>query len=128
MFFFDRPSQKHLEAALNDLKVAIDDVAGCISEAEGQMFNLLGQSTPQTTTPKYGSAAGGSGKRPTPIASCEGKATPVSTNPLVNRARLLEKYGTPPALTPYGGNPTPRVMQKFKPPAKIIKTPADKTN
>ncbi|KAI9551569.1 hypothetical protein GHT06_021902 [Daphnia sinensis] len=118
-----RPALKHLDAALQDLKQSVKDPSGCVTEAEGQMDVLLGNTTPQQATPKYGNEVSGRGGMFTPtgvFCSTNGKKneTPTSSNLTINRARLLEKYPEPPALSPWNGCASPLVRQKFKPPAR----------
>lgn len=123
-----RPALKYLDAALHDLKQLVKDPGGCVNEAEGQVDVLLGsatpqQATPQQATPSYGNEASGRGAMFTPTGvacSADGKKneTPTSSNLTINRARLLEKYPDPPALTPWNGCASPLVRQKFKPPAR----------
>ncbi|XP_057378960.1 uncharacterized protein LOC130701035 [Daphnia carinata] len=118
-----RPALKHLDAALQDLKQSVKDPSGCVTEAEGQVDVLLGNATPQQATPKYGNEVSGRRGMFTPtgvVCSTNGKKseTPTSTNHTINRARLLEKYPEPPALSPWNGCASPLVRQKFKPPAR----------
>lgn len=121
-----RPVHKHLDAALGILKQTISDAVRFVGEVEGYVLSLLGSSTPQSSTPKSLVEVSG---RITPTGTADvaaaRKDTPVSTNSLVNRARLLEKYGNPPPLTAYGGTSSPLVRQKFKPPARKTPAPAD---
>ncbi len=116
----NRPAQKHLDAALQNLKQSVSDPASCVTEAEEQVNILLGSATPQSATPKYGIQAG---RMLTPNGFCsvdvKKEDTPTSSNNVaVSRARLLEKYGAPPALSPWSTSASPHVRQKFKPPAR----------
>lgn len=118
-----RPALKHLDTALQDLKQSVKDPNGCVTEAEGQVDVLLGNATPQQATPRYGKEASGRGGMFTPtgvVCSTNGKKneTPTSSNLTINRARLLEKYPEPPALSPWNGCASPLVRKKFKPPAR----------
>lgn len=123
MFQNYRPAQKYLDVALQDLKQSLRDPAGCVTEAEVQMNALLGSSTPQSATPKYvgiDARRSGGAFTPTGIPFSNGKKddTPTTSTVTMNRARLLEKYGAPPALSPWSGNASPHVRKKFKPPAR----------
>ena len=119
--FSNRPAQKHLDVALKNLKQLISDPASCVAEAEVQVNVLLGSTTPQSATPRYGIEAKRGGMfTPNALYSADVKKndTPTSSNVSVSRARLLEKYGTPPALSPWNAHASPQVRQKFKPPAR----------
>lgn len=112
-----------MDVALQDLKQSLKDPAGCVAEADVQISTLLGSSTPQSVTPKLASieAKKSAGLfTPTGIPSGNGKKddTPTTSSLPMNRARLLEKYGAPPALSPWNTNASPHVRQKFKPPAR----------
>ena len=111
---------KHLEISLQELKQSISDPSVCITEAELQVVAILGNTTPQSGTPRFGKDVRRSGAfTPTGVYSVDVKKddTP-STSASVTRSRLLEKYGTPPALSPSFANASPHVRQKFKPPAR----------
>lgn len=99
----------------------MSDPDACVVEAESHVNELLGSSTPQSVTPKLGIEARRGGMlTPTGMCSTNGKKdeTPTSSSISMNRARLLEKYGAPPALSPWSANASPHVRQKFKPPAR----------
>lgn len=114
-----RPALKHIASALEELKRNIPDTATCISEAEEQMAQLLGSTTPHSATPKFSNDLRRNMFTPSGAPTIDGrKETPTSTNPTVSRARLLEKFGNPPALTPLNNVSSPHVRQKFKPPAR----------
>jgi len=114
-----RPAQKHLQSALNDLKRILSDPGECISQAALHVNNFFGNIAPNSI-PRRLSADDRKGMY-TPTCSNEGKSTPSSataSNPSGCRTRLLEKYGTPPSLSPWIPTPSPDVRHKFKPPAK----------
>ena len=115
-----RPALKHLDSALKQLKMVLNDPTGCIAEAEAHVANFFGNVIPHSSTPKYGNDE----RRGilTPNTSVDAKRTPASSNLAVCREKLLEKYGIPPSLTPWNGIPSPLVRQGFKPPAR--KSPA----
>jgi hypothetical protein len=117
-----RPSSKHLDTALTALKRNLSDPTDCVTEAEAQLSNLLGNGN---VTPSAISRIGSGLRResgsntPTSLGSNQSKTPASAGNAIANRARLLEKYGTPPALSPLTVTATPLVRQKFKPPARI---------
>ena len=117
-----RPSPKHLDTALTALKQTISDPTECVTESESHLSNLLinGNVTPSAISRIGSGIRRESGSHtPTTFASNESKTPASSGNPIANRARLLEQYGTPPALAPLTVTATPLVRQKFKPPARI---------
>ena len=117
-----RPAQKHLENALHSLKESLNDPDAFLSAAEAQLSNLLASNTPQSSTPRYRSENRKGGMF-TPTGVLVGDVTkddtPTSASSVtMARARLLEKYGTPPALSPWNNSASPHVRQRFKPPAR----------
>lgn len=115
--FVVRPAAKHLELAMNNVKIAISDAKACIIDAQQHVHTWMSSSTPSVITP---SSADMTALHRTPNQPTGGgKETPTlgSAKQAISRARLLDKYGTPPTLPALNVTPTHNVRQRFKPPA-----------